>query len=147
LLSAQTGLPFTPELAVNGLNNGGFWLPNRLGKGDLPAERRSVRRWFNTSLDPTDPARAFDVPPLYQYGNSGYNILRGPGAFQLDAALWRSFPLKAGGSAILRLEAYNLTNHPNFALPERLLGLPGSGAISHTAGPARRIDAEIRLAW
>ncbi|MCL6545578.1 MAG: hypothetical protein K6T61_10145 [Bryobacteraceae bacterium] len=144
---AQSGLPFTPELAVNGLNNGGFWLPNRVGKGTLPSSQRSVARWFNPSLDPSDPTHAFETPPLYQYGNSGYNILRGPRLFNLDAALFRSFRLTAPLSSTLRLELFNLLNRPHFALPERILGLPSSGAISHTTSPARQLQAELRLSW
>ena len=36
LITIQSGLPFTPQLAVNSLNNGGFQLPNRVGNGTLP---------------------------------------------------------------------------------------------------------------
>jgi len=144
---AQTGLPFTPELAVNGLNNGGFWLPNRVGKGTLPSSQRSVSRWFNASLNPSNPTHAFETPPLYQYGNSGYNILRGPRLVNLDAALFRSFRLRAPLSATLRLEVFNLLNRAHFALPERILGLPSSGAISHTTSPSRHLQAELRLSW
>ncbi|MGQ9634980.1 MAG: hypothetical protein ACUVXB_12130 [Bryobacteraceae bacterium] len=144
---AQTGLPFTPELAVNGLNNGGFWLPNRVGKGTLPSSSRSVTRWFNTSLDPSDPSHAFETPPLYQYGNSGYNILRGPGLINLDAALFRDFPLRNSFRTNFRLEAFNLLNRAHFALPERILGLPSSGAISHTTSPSRQLQVDLRLSW
>ena len=68
-----------PQMAVNRLNNGGYQLPDRVANGSLPANQRSYRHWFNTSLDPLDPARAFAIPALYQYGNSGFDILRGPG--------------------------------------------------------------------
>ena len=91
LITIQSGLPFTPQLAVNSLNNGGFQLPNRVGTGDLPASQQSYLRWFNTSLNPADPNRAFQLPSLYQYGDSGFDILRGPGLANTDLSLARDF--------------------------------------------------------
>ncbi len=65
MVTVQTGLPFTPELAINGLNNGGFQLPDRVGDGSLPSNQRSYMHWFNTSLDPgRSEARVRDPAPL-----------------------------------------------------------------------------------
>ena len=79
VIKVQTGYPFMPQMAVNSLNNRGDQLPDRVANRSLPANQRSYRDWFNTNLDPPDPARAFAIPALYQYGNSGFDILRGPG--------------------------------------------------------------------
>jgi hypothetical protein len=147
VIAAQDGFPFTPELPVNGLNNGGIWLPNRIGDGSLVPEERSHLRWFNTRLDRADPQRAFETPPLYQYGNSGFNIVRGPGLFTVDAALSRSFQLGGGLRLRARIEGYNLANRTNFALPNRILGLDSSGAINHTATPSRQFQVSARLEW
>jgi hypothetical protein len=143
----QTGVPFTPQLALNGLNNGGYQLPNRLGDGSLPSGQRSYLHWFNTSLEPTDPNRAFETPRLYQYGNSGYNIVRGPGLATVDAAMSRGFLVGSGVHLRVRIEAYNLFNRTNFALPNRILGLANSGAISRTSTPARQIQLALGLEW
>jgi hypothetical protein len=143
----QTGVPFTPQLALNGLNNGGYQLPNRLGDGSLPSGQRSYLHWFNTSLDPADPNRAFETPPLYQYGNSGYNIIRGPGLATVDAAMARRFLAGSGAHLSARIEAYNLFNRANFALPNRILGLANSGAINRTSTPARQIQLALGLEW
>jgi len=145
-LAAQTGLPFTPELAVNGLNNGGFWLPDRVGVGTLPAGLRSAEHWFNTSLHKGDSRRAFETPPLHRYGNSGYNNLPGPGLILLDAALGRGFRVREGAQLQMRLEAWNLLNRANSALPNRIPGLASSDAISHTAAPARQFRLASTLA-
>jgi hypothetical protein len=147
MVTVQTGLPFTPELAINGLNNGGFQLPDRVGDGSLPSNQRSYMHWFNTSLDRADPKHAFETPPLYQYGNSGFDILRGPGLATVDAALIRSFPLGQRLRLHARLEAFNLRNATNFALPNRILGLESSGSISHTSTPARHMQVAARLEW
>ena len=127
IATVQSGLPFTPELAVNTLNNGGFQLPNRIGDGALPT--------------------AFAMPALYQYGNSGFDILRGPGLATLDAAAAKSIPIRETLRLQLRLEAYNLLNRANFALPNRILGLESTGVIDHTLTPARRLQLAARFEW
>jgi hypothetical protein len=65
----------------------------------------------------------------------------------VDAALARSFPIGELARIQARVEAYNLLNRTNFALPERLLGLATSGVIDHTATPARRLQFALRLEW
>jgi len=151
LITVQSGLPFTPELAVNSLNNGGFQLPNRVGNGSLPASQQSYLQWFNTSLNPSDPNRAFQIPQLYQYGDSGFDILRGPRLANTDLSLARDFPLRESLRQALRLgtriEVFNLLNQVNFALPNRILGTESSGVISHTATSARQVQVVVKLDW
>lgn len=147
VVTLQTGFPFTPELAVNGLNNGGFQLPDRAGDGSLPSDQRSYLHWFNTSLNRADPNHAFETPPLYQYGNSGFNIVRGPGLATVDGALDRSFALAGRLRLRARVEAFNLLNRANFALPNRILGLESSGAINHTATASRQFQLAAKLEW
>lgn len=147
VVTAQTGVPFTPQLAVNSLNNGGYQLPDRLGAGSLPAGRRSYLQWFNTSLDPADPSRAFAIPVVYQYGNSGFDILRGPGLTTVDASLGRRFPLSERLRLETRVDAFNFLNQTNFALPNRILGVESAGVISHTSTPARQIQLLARIEW
>ncbi len=143
----QGGLPFTPQLAANSLNDGGIQLPNRIGSGALPAGQQSYLQWFNTSLNPADPNRAFQTPAVFQYGNSGFDILRGPGMASLDSALAKSIPLTERLRIRTRIEAFNLLNRVNFALPNRILGLSSSGAIDHTATSARRLQLSVRFEW
>jgi hypothetical protein len=147
VITAQTGLPFTPQLAINGLNSGGVQLPNRLSDGSLPSDQRTYLHWFNTSLDPADPNRAFAMPGNFQYGNSGFDILRGPGLVNVDASLARTFSLSDRLRLQTRVEAFNFLNRTNFGLPERLLGLPSSGAIDHTATFSRQIQVVARVEW
>ena len=66
-------------------------------------------------FDPT----AFVLQPAGYIGNLGRNTLIGPGLFTLDVVVERSIRLGAGGDRALqlRLEAFNLTNRVNLALP------------------------------
>jgi hypothetical protein len=132
---------------VNSLNNGGYQLPDRIANGSLPANRRSYRHWFNTSLSPLDPARAFAIPALYQYGNSGFDILRGPGLATVDASVGRRFSVGERLRLQTRLDVFNLLNQTNFALPNRILGVESAGVISHTSTSARQLEVLARVEW
>ena len=58
---------------------------------------------------------AFSVPPRPQQGNLGRNVLRAFGAWQADVALRRQFNIGEKLKLQLRVEAFNVFNHPNFA--------------------------------
>ncbi|MEO7145326.1 MAG: carboxypeptidase regulatory-like domain-containing protein, partial [Bryobacteraceae bacterium] len=80
----QTGTPFTVTMQSSTLNAGsGVQWPNRIGSGVL--SNPTISQWF----DPT----AFAAPGAYTYGNSGRNILFGPGTRQFDVSLFKSFAL------------------------------------------------------
>jgi hypothetical protein len=145
IVTIQGGPPFTPSLAANGLNNGNFQLPNRIGIGALPDDQRSVQRWFNTSIDPNDPNRAFSNPGQYTFGNSGYNILRGPGLQTVDFAIHKSIPITERVKLQLRGEGFNILNQANFALPNFNLGTAAGGSIASTITSSRQIQMVAKI--
>ena len=51
----------------------------------LPSGERTIDRWFDAS--------AFVAPAQLHFGNSGRNILYGPGTKQIDLSLFKSFPV------------------------------------------------------
>jgi hypothetical protein len=51
------------------------------------------------------------------YGNIGRNSFRGPTNYQFDAQISRIFPIHERLATTLRLEAFNVLNHPNFNTP------------------------------
>jgi len=69
----------------------------------------SVTCWFNIS--------AFTNAVPGQFGNSTRNMLVGPGFLTFNTGLSRQFKIREGQSLMLRGEAFNLLNHPNFANP------------------------------
>jgi hypothetical protein len=147
IVTLQGGLPFTPVLATNSLNNGGFQLPNRVGFGDLASQQRSYLDWFNSGIGPGVANHAFEMPALYQYGNSGFSILRGPGLATTDVEFSRTFAMGDRCHLQPRVEALNLLNRTNLALPEAVLGVESSGVISHTATPARQVRLAMAVTW
>jgi len=106
------------------------------------------------------------LPPPGQFGNAGRNILRGPAFAQFDLALQKGFQLKEGTKLTLAAEAYNLFNHPNFAVPSNTqspLTLGGNGdavfrdatgtfannvgRIFTTVGTGRQVQLTARLTF
>ena len=53
-----------------------------------------------------------------RFGNTGRNILRGPGVVNLDLSLFRTFRLTDKFQLQVRAEAFNVTNTPHFANPD-----------------------------
>jgi hypothetical protein len=69
-------------------------------------------------------AAAFHVAPGSVQGSLGRNALSGFGMSQLDIALRREFFARENRSIQLRIEAFNVFNHSNFADPIRFLASP-----------------------
>ena len=93
-----TGQPFTPKIANFNFANGEASRPDRAAKGTLPAP--TVDQWFDRTAFPVVPTGAF------RFGDSGRNILDGPGTFNLNASVSRRF--KWEGKAVqFRLETFN----------------------------------------
>jgi hypothetical protein len=140
ITTLQTGLPFTPTMAASNLNNGGaYQLPNRIGNGMLPKNERTIQRYFDTS--------AFVAPPAFTYGNSGLNILRGPGLSQVDFAVHKNVELWSERSRLqLRVEGFNIMNNANFRLPNFQIGVPAGGTITQTlTGFGRQIQMVAKV--
>jgi hypothetical protein len=71
---------------------------------------------FNNGLAYVNPA-AFSVPRPGTFGNSARNSLTGPSFAQLDLTLSKRIRISELFNLELRAEAYNITNHTNFANP------------------------------
>ncbi len=117
-----TGPPFTPRVANFNYTNGEASRPDRIAKGSL--DNPTIDQWFDR--------RAFPVVPLasYRFGSSGRNILDGPGTFVLNMAVSRTLRFAEKRSLQLRLESFNLPNHPNFNLPENRVDIISGGTIT-----------------
>ncbi len=57
---------------------------------------------------------AFALPPAGQIGDAPRNFARGFGAWQMDFAVRREFPIHENLKLQFRAEAFNIFNHPNF---------------------------------
>ena len=87
---------------------------------------------------------AFSVPAAYTYGNSGRNILYGPGFFNWDAVVMRNFSVRERLNLQLRGEFFNLTNTPAFGNPVSNIQAPNAGQIL-SAGEPRDVQIALKL--
>lgn len=86
------------------------------------------------------------------FGTSGFDQLRGPGATNLDASVFRNFSITERIKLQFRIEALNATNTPHFANPSNLnvsnltvnsngtYNLNGFDQITGTAQISRLVD-------
>lgn len=137
IFSAQSGLWFTPVEAVDSSNTGTTEHPDRVANGNLSPSQRTIKHWFDTT--------AFNVPEQYTFGNSGRDILNGPGFHNIDFGLSREIGLVEGSSLEIRAEAFNLFNTPQFGLPNATLGQATTGVISSVLNPQRQLQLAARI--
>ena len=83
----------------------------------------------NAPCVPWGNRAAYVVPAAPSTGTVAIFSEKGPGVFQLDLALSRTFKVREGKSFQVRAETFNLPNHVNLAVPS----LNSTGAFSNPA--------------
>jgi len=123
ILYLRSGLPFTVTQTQNVLSTGTGNRPNQVCAGTLSSSDRTIDRWFDTScfVPPADTTGT--------YGSTGRNTMRGPGQFNIDASLIKNTRFGHVENEI-RIEAFNVLNHPQFAQPNGQIGNASVGRIS-----------------
>jgi hypothetical protein len=97
-----------------------------------------------------NPAAFSQIPStaLGTYGNIGRNAFRGPAAYQFDAQISRIFPIYERLTTTVRLEAFNVLNHPNFSNPATNLNTSSSfGQISAQSNAARVFQGSLKISF
>jgi hypothetical protein len=108
IATKRSGLWFTP-LAGTDNSLSGVGADRLRVVGDSHVTDPSINAWFNTS--------AYLPNATGTFGNAGRNSLEGPGAFNMDAALIRKIRIWEATNLQIRVEAFNILNHPTFANP------------------------------
>jgi hypothetical protein len=124
-----TGTPVTIQDSTVNLNLGESSRPNRIrsSKDVTGAGRRGIDYpWFDPTAFVHTAACVNSTPRICnpdQYGfipfapgNSGRNILDGPGTLSTNLSLIKRFPAGERKWWIVRWEGFNLFNHPNFLI-------------------------------
>jgi hypothetical protein len=140
IFAGQSGLPFTVTTSGTATNTGASSSRANVVAGvpQYPTAK-SVRQWFN-------PA-AFSVPTAFNWGNSGRNILRGPHEINVDASAEKKFPIREGTNVLIRIEAFNMLNHPQFQIPASVIAQGGVGSITATSNTARQLQGTLRITF
>jgi hypothetical protein len=140
IVTVQDGSPENPVYFGTDFANSGT--PNRpdVVPGQsitLPKDQRTAESWFNR--------RAFSDPKPFTFGNAGRNTLPTPGSAVIDLALQRRFPVTEHSAFQLRIEGFNVLNHPNWGIPGQYPDFgPFFGKIFATGEP-RRFQFALRF--
>jgi len=87
----------------------------------------------------TYPGSGIASPIQTDWGNTSPDSFRGPGYFDIDATLQRSFAIREKYRFVFGMQAYNVLNHPNFANPSGSVTSGSFGEITSTLGPPTSI--------
>jgi hypothetical protein len=133
-----TGAPFTPLVTNVNLAIGEANRPNRTGKGTL--DNPTADLWFNPDDFPQVPDGAFG------FGNSGRNILDGPGRIEVNLSLFKNFKLTERTGLQFRWELFNALNHANFSVPVNAVNAANAGTIA-SADNGRLMQFGLRFTY
>jgi hypothetical protein len=90
------------------------------------------------------PRDAYGFKP-FVYGNSGRNILDGPGTANLNLAMMKNFRVGEQKNVQFRLESFNALNHPNFGVPNNQFNASTAGLITEMAQGPRLFQAGLKF--
>ena len=167
ILTAQSGSPFTVNLpasqsgsAITAFGNpyrpdlvGNPFLPGPVMTNPNPACHTTISQgglaadivdqpssWFNTC--------AFAEPPAGQFGNAGRNIMVGPDLTNLDFSVTKYILLHGERHKLqLRGEFFNVLNHPNFDIPNHVLGGPTFGQVLSANAYGNKPPRQIQIGF
>jgi hypothetical protein len=124
ILTLMTGSPLTIGASGTSLNTpGNNQTANQVKPVTILHGIGIGNPWFdpNAFAQPTDAG---------VFGNTGRNIMNGPGFYNLDASLFKVFSFRERFKLEIRGEAFSVTNTPQF-------GNPNTGVNNYNADPSK----------
>jgi hypothetical protein len=89
---------------------------------------------------------AFQIQPLYTYGNLGRNTARNLGAQEFTLGLYKNFPIRENKESLqFRAEFFNAFNHVNMGGIDGTVEDSNFGTIGGTANDSREIQFALKL--
>jgi hypothetical protein len=97
--------------------------------------------WFNLA--------AFAQNPAGSWGNTPKGYLFGPGFWNVDASFSRNVNFSGGKRIELRVEAFNIFNHANWANPAVQIGSTSltNGRVTNTSGDPRIMQFAVKYGF
>jgi hypothetical protein len=111
ILSRMSGTPFTVNSSGTSVN-----APGNTQTADQVKPEVQILGGHGVGSPYFDPL-AFRAVTDVRFGNSGRNILRGPGVFNLDGSVFRNFRVRESVGFEVRMEMFGVTNTPQFNNP------------------------------
>jgi hypothetical protein len=131
-----SGTPY--DVTINGdiANTGNTFVRANL-VGNPKLQHPTLSEAINTS--------AFVTPPPYTFGTTGRNSLRGPWSKDLDASVFRNFPIRDQLNLQFRADAFNSTNTVVFSNPNSVLNAPNFGTVTNMANTPRELQFALKV--
>jgi hypothetical protein len=115
----------------------------------------SIREWFNKEAfcDPgstytlaADPGQVFPCtnPAASSFGDTGRNIIEGPGQFSMNMSLNKTITIKESRALDLRITANNVFNTVHFTSINSVVNSFTFGEVTGT-GSMRRVTLQARF--
>ncbi len=121
ITTVESGLPFSPTLA-----NSGFLNSNQNSRPDVIRDPTSG---FSQNRNEWYSPAAFSTPALYTFGNAGRNSLRGPGLWQANWSLSKTFSFLERYKLEFTWDVYNTFNVTNLGQPSTNVDGSSPGVI------------------
>jgi hypothetical protein len=136
----QGGQPFTVNTSLDRNRDGVLTdrLDSLAGIAVDPGDARPIQVSEGTPLLSLIAAQGAD-------GRIARNSFRADGISTVDMAIWRRFRVAAPATLDLRLEVFNVFNHTQFGIPDRILESPGFGAAFDTQVRPRTIRFSLHV--
>ncbi len=154
ITSLRSGLWFSPTFSgydPSGTNNFSG-RADRIGLDGGSLKNPTVDKWFDVSafVCPGQTTQICDpaiITPIGRFGNSGRNILSGPGSKQMDFSIQKNFPIREAMLLEVQVQFINVFNTPQFGLPASNISAPASaGRITSTIpGSFRQVQFGARF--
>jgi hypothetical protein len=157
IIGMHSGEALTPVLSYDATNTGsGAPRPDRVGDPydfsnatsvGCPSNKQTIECWYNPAAF-APPALAPGQTFAHVFGNARRGSLRGPAIYNVDASLLKNFNFTENWKLQFRVEAFNLFNTPEFALPYAAVDQPGiSGMITSTVHASRELQFALKLSF
>lgn len=130
VLSRMSGTPFTVGSSGTSVN-----APGNSQTADQVKTEVAILGGHGVGQPYFDPL-AFKAVTDVRFGNTGRNILRGPGSFNLDGSVFRNFRMTERFGLQMRMEMFGVTNTPQFGNP----GATVSNMTLNTDGSVRALN-------
>src|SRR5579883_767148 len=139
----QSGYPLSiTQPNNNAVTGASYQRPNATGIS--PVTHGSVDDRINGWLNPA----AFSEAPAFTFGNlSRFIDARGPGLFNWDLSIFKTFSIRERIRAQFRAEALNATNTPYFAVPNTTLTNSQFGLITSQINNPRMLQLGTRITF
>jgi hypothetical protein len=138
VFNASSGRPFTVGADGGGLNAPGNSQTADQVKPDVQ-KIGSLEEFYDRS--------AFRGVTEARFGTTGRNILRGPGAVNMDLSLFRNFPIGEKFSVQFRAESFNVSNTPHFNNPGTNVNAASFMRITSAVDDQRTFRFGLRAQW